>query len=147
MTTGAFSIAAALAVAAIAPMAAQQTAPPPPVFRSASELVEVDVVVHDKDGRFVSDLAPGDFEIREQGEPQPIQQFYLHITSSGGAAGAVPGIASNASVASGSARRTFVVVFDDAHMTPGGFKRTQAAAVSLFSQHFRSGDVGGVMIG
>jgi VWFA-related protein len=140
---------AVVAALAVAPMAAQQPAQTPPVFRSASDLVEVDVVVQDKNGRFVSDLAPGDFEIREHGETQPIQQFYLHLTSSSARAGAAPGPAENVSLAAApdGARRTFVVVFDDSHMTPGGFKRTQAAAVTLFSQHFRSGDVGGILIG
>lgn len=111
--------------------------------------MEVDVVVHDKNGRFVSDLAPGDFEIREQGEAEPIQQFYLHITSSRAGAGAAPGRAENvfSAAAPDSPRRTFVVVFDDGHMTAGGFKRTQAAALTLFSRHFRNGDVGGVLIG
>ena len=40
----------------------------------------------------------------------------------------------------------FVVVFDDAHLTPGGFKRTQAAALTLFRPQLRDGDIGGVVV-
>ena len=129
------AIVAIVAAGALA-VAAQQ--PPPPVFRSEASLVEVDVVVRDKSGRFVSDLAPGDFEIREQGDPQPIQQFFLRVTSSNGwpvDSTVAAGQASTAVPAPpATARRTFIVIFDDAHMTAGGFKRTQAAVAQLFKR-------------
>src|SRR5438445_11071375 len=46
-------------------------------FRSSTSLVEVDVIVKDKDGRFVSGLTSDDFEVLEEGKPQRIQHFYL----------------------------------------------------------------------
>ena len=47
----------------------QQPPAPPPAqpFRSGTQIVEVDVRVLGKDGRFVTDLVPADFEIAEEG--------------------------------------------------------------------------------
>src|SRR5665213_1609379 len=56
-------------------LAGQQTAPP--IFRSGADVVEVDTVVRDKDGRFVEDLKPEDFELREEGRSETIDLFYV----------------------------------------------------------------------
>ena len=42
--------------------------------------------------------------------------------------------------------RVFVVVFDDQHLSSGGLKRLQAAAVTLFTNEFQPGDLGGVVV-
>ena len=56
-------IAAAIAI----PLGArQQPSQPPPAFRAATDIVEVDVVVQDRKGLFVTDLTPADFEVREE---------------------------------------------------------------------------------
>src|SRR5262245_50462412 len=60
---------AATAMLVAAP-AAQQ-----PSFRSRSDVVRVFVTVTDRDGRLVTTLAQSDFEIRDQGKPQPIVVF------------------------------------------------------------------------
>src|SRR5512134_4187544 len=52
--------------------AAGQRADRPPVFRVATRLVQVSVVVHDRDGRPVTDLKKEDFTLTERGTPQPI---------------------------------------------------------------------------
>ena len=46
-----------------------------PTFRGGSELVRVFVTVTDRDGRLVTALAQGDFEVRDGNKPQPITQF------------------------------------------------------------------------
>lgn len=46
-----------------------------PVFRGATDLVRVFVTVTDRDGRLVTSLAQGDFEVRDEGRPQPIALF------------------------------------------------------------------------
>jgi len=100
----------------------------PSTFRTATDIVEVDVIVRDKAGQFVSDLAMDDFELQDEGRPQQVQQLYLRVAASNGwsrepAANARP-----------RSSDLFLIVFDDAHMTVAGFKRTQAAALTLFSK-------------
>ena len=126
--------------------AAARQPPPPSVFRAATDLVEVDVVVHGRNGAFVSDLSIDDFAIDDAGQPQRIQQFYLHVSDAAGAPSAAASRQLGEPPATANFARTFVVVFDDAHLTPAGFKRTQSAAQALFSKEFRIGDLGGVVV-
>jgi len=144
---------AALALVAAWPVAARQqpAAQPPPVFRTGTNVVEVDVVVHDKNGRFVADLKPEDFEVSEEGKPQPIDLFY-RVGNGVAETAAAPEPKPDepigaASPAPSHTPRFFIVVFDDDHLSPGGFKRVQAAALTLFQKQFQKGDVGGVLVG
>ena len=54
---------------------APQAQPQPPTFRLNVEYVEVDAVVTDRDGQFVRGLTKDDFQIFEDGKPQPISTF------------------------------------------------------------------------
>ena len=59
---------------------AQTTQPPPQkssddVVRVYTELVQTDVMVFDKQGRFVNGLTKENFELRIDGKPRPIQAF------------------------------------------------------------------------
>jgi VWFA-related protein len=145
----------AIAACGSLPLLAQTPQPPrppaaaPPAFRAGTDLVEVDVIARDKNGVFVSDLSADDFELREDGKPYPIQQVYLRLAAAAGwsvRAGTTSPSAANAVTAPGGlAPRIFVVVFDDAHLTTAAFKRTQAAALTLFEKQLRDGDIGGVV--
>ncbi|MEZ5293975.1 MAG: VWA domain-containing protein [Vicinamibacterales bacterium] len=82
MTRSATIAAALIAVLAgwsLRGLAAQQPAAPPaqPTFRSGVSGVSTDVIVRDKDGRFVSDLTKDDFEVLEDGVPQTVTSFSL----------------------------------------------------------------------
>ena len=47
----------------------------PPVFRAGRDAVRVFATVTDSDGRLVTTLEQKDFEVRDEGKPQPITQF------------------------------------------------------------------------
>jgi VWFA-related protein len=51
------------------------TAQDAPTFRTGVRLVEVDVFVTDREGRFVRGLTQDDFEVEEDGTPQDIRTF------------------------------------------------------------------------
>jgi Ca-activated chloride channel family protein len=64
-----YAVAACLAAGFVG-VAAQQ-----PTFRTKGDVVPVFVTVTDRDGRLVTDLTKDDFEVRDEGDPQPITQF------------------------------------------------------------------------
>jgi VWFA-related protein len=131
-------------------MTAQQPSAQPPTFRAAADIVEVDVVVQEKSGRFVGDLTARDFIVREEGAPQPIDLFYLvngnsRVSTPNASQGVTPA-GDERTPAARVAPRVFIAFFDDQHLTPAGFKRVQTAVLELFSKHFKDGDVGGVVV-
>src|SRR5687767_15896862 len=68
--------------ASVAQSQQQQPTPTPPrrsddVVRVYTELVQTDVMVFDKQGRFVKDLTRDNFELRVDGKPRPIEAFEL----------------------------------------------------------------------
>jgi VWFA-related protein len=68
-------IVAALCVAGAAALLARQSQEQTPIFRSAIEAVQFDVFVTDAAGNPVTGLTIDDFEIIEDGKPQPITTF------------------------------------------------------------------------
>lgn len=64
----------------------------PPVFRTATRLVQVNVVVHDHHGQPIVDLKKEDFTIAERGKPQTITFFSMETADrpASPAAGALP---------------------------------------------------------
>jgi Ca-activated chloride channel family protein len=65
----------ALGVCAFALATAPGPAAQQPVFRGTTEAVRVFVTVTDRDGKLVTSLTKDDFELRDDGKPQPITQF------------------------------------------------------------------------
>ena len=58
-----------------APQAAPHRSPQTPTFKVQVDYVDVDVLVTDKDGRFVRDLTKDDFQVFEDGRRQTITNF------------------------------------------------------------------------
>ncbi len=65
----------ALAILAMATIAAVAARPAQDVFRGTTDTVRVFVTVTDRDGRLVTTLDRGQFEVRDKGKPQPIVVF------------------------------------------------------------------------
>lgn len=118
-----------------------------PTFRGETQIVEVDVIVRDGQGRFVEGLTRDDFEIEEDGRPQRVETAFLvggpmTPTRAPDAAAPPAGIAAGAR-----ARRLFIFVFDDQHIAPGAFKQLQSAAESFLRDQFQDADIGGIVAG
>ena len=65
------------------PPPAAEGNPANPVFRTTTRLVQVDVVVTDKQGKPITGLTQGDFTVLEDGKPQQIRVFDPHTTKTG----------------------------------------------------------------
>ncbi len=128
--------------------------PQQPVFKSGVQVVEVDVRVFDKDGRFVEDLTRDDFEVLENGTPQPLQTLYIVretalVGPNFSSATTGAGLKSGPSEAPpASARQTWIFFFDMNHLAPtSGFDRARKALEEFLAKRFKDGDMGGVVLG
>lgn len=127
--------------------------PPPQTFRSGTQIVEVDVRVVGKDGRFVTGLGLADFAIAEDGVPQKVQSVILvegaatSPSPSPPSDAAAPPASAPAAAAPGTPRppQVWLFVFDTGHLGPGGLTRTRDAVVKFIAEKFRQGDIGGIV--
>ena len=123
----AITLAACLLAAASIHLAAQQPQAPAgqgqaqvPTFRSAVELVEVDVLVTDRAGLPIRDLKREEIQVLEDDQPQAISTFEsIDIPWNPGepysARTAAPDVRSNAAPFNG---RLYMIVIDDLHVSP-----------------------------
>jgi VWFA-related protein len=128
-----------LAAGAVAAAAPQQA-----TFRSSTSLVEVDIIVKDKEGRFVSGLTADDFEVLEEGKPQKIQHFYL-VTETPTGAGELSEVVLPRAPDQ-TARRVFLIIFDSDHLSAPTIARVKDAAAAFVNEQFRPADLGGVYV-
>jgi VWFA-related protein len=126
-----------------APQASQS--PQSPTFRLNVEYVEVDAVVTDRDGKFVRGLAKDDFQIFEDGKPQPISTFAVvdipveRAQRPLGASNAIePDVKSNERPFEG---RIYVMLVDDLHTYFGRTPRVRAAARQFIQQNLGANDL------
>ena len=81
-----------------------------PVFRSGVELVTIDVVATSSDGKPVHGLKADDFELFEDGVPQPVRTFqFIDASEPDDASVMPPGVVSNAMEPGG----LFAIVIDE----------------------------------
>lgn len=133
--------AAVLLAAALAASAAAQS-DQTPVFRTGVELVRVDVRVTDAEGRPIADLRPDEVQVVEEGAARPVLLFQ-HVRAPEGdyADAAQRTIAAQVSTNQGSPRgHVYVLVFDEAHITPGREQRARRAAERFLRASVRPGD-------
>jgi VWFA-related protein len=156
----------ALAVVLIGPAAAQQQQQAPPVFRSATSIVSVDVAVRDAAGNVVTGLQPGDFTILEDGKPQRIETFTFQQiadvppTSAGGTpallgdleskvrdeprratGGTVADDARPMSPSTFAGHRLMVLLFDVSSMEPEDVQRAVDSAIEYVAKQMSAADM------
>lgn len=141
-----FTLSLLIATALASALSAQQ-----PTFKSGTQVVEVDVRVFDKDGRFVTGLTRDDFELIEDGKPQSLQTFF-YVDDPGRAAAAAAGQVAPAQPAAEAAaprpRQTWIFFFDLNHLTPGaGYDRAKKAVEDFIRERFMDGDLAGIVAG
>ena len=141
---------AAVATAALhaqaMPRSQNPQAPPPaqapPVFKTGTELVRLDVRIVDEDGRPVPDIAAGDIDVYEGNERRPVLLFQRVVQPVGTYAEvAQRTIASEVSTNQGAPRgNVYVLVFDVLHITPGNEQRARQAAERFLRSRLKPGD-------
>ncbi|HLL74126.1 MAG TPA: VWA domain-containing protein, partial [Pyrinomonadaceae bacterium] len=131
----------------------QQPSPPPAeadedeVVRITTNLVQVDAVVIDKDGKQVTDLRPEDFEVSEDGRPQAITNFSYIDTEPAAARPAPPARPGEAAPApAGPARReqvrrTIAIVVDDLGMAFQNVAPARRALRAFIDDRVQPGDL------
>ena len=127
-----------------------QDEPQPPIFRSGINFIRVDVIVTDDDGRPVTDLEVGDFEVFEDGEPQTIESFQLVEISAVSTPGAEPArsISNRYDEEREAARpdtRVFVIFFDDYHVRYENGVRAGQTLVQFLQNNLVPADLVGIM--
>jgi len=106
--------------------------------------VEVDAIVLDKDGKFFPGLKAEDLELREEGKPQQIQQFYM-VTHDRAQRSDLPEAAQMPDALPAN-HRVFVLLFDEGHLANDSLLRTKAGAEDFIREQLGPGDIGGVFV-
>jgi VWFA-related protein len=135
------SVAVILLAAAAVGTAAETQNPAPPRFPGGVETVIVDVAITDKKGNPITDLSKSDFTILEDGATEKIDSFDkvelpLHASST---PAPIPVVSSNTS-AEVQKGRSFIVVFDDLHMTSTDAKPARETIARFLTNGTREGD-------
>jgi VWFA-related protein len=114
------------------------------VVRINTELVQTDVMVFDKKGRFVDGLKPEQFSLKIDGQPQPIS-FFERIRAGNNIEGertrdnpsssATPSPSSSTAESTSARRgRTMIFFIDDYHLSPSSLVHTRSSLIQ-FIEH------------
>ncbi len=136
----------------ISPALAQQPTPQKPaekddVIRIETNLVQTELMVFDKQGRFVNGLRPGQFELKINNKVQPIS--FLEQIRSGSpteeaqrekAAGNPQPSTPKSSLPASESRRTIFFFIDDLHLSFTGFDRTRTMLNRFIDTEMNPGD-------
>ncbi|HEY2944574.1 MAG TPA: VWA domain-containing protein [Vicinamibacteria bacterium] len=114
--------------------------PSPPTFPAAVELVTVDAVVLDREGRPVPGLARDDFVVTEDGKPLEIVSFEAFVAEPGRAAPAAPSAPSSNEPGAQHNGRAFAIILDDLRIASARVLGARQAAASFLERSVRDGD-------
>jgi VWFA-related protein len=156
-------LATVLAVGLLVPILAQQPSPPSTqqadedeeVVRITTNLVQVDAVVTDRDGRHVTDLRPEEFEILEEGKQQEITSFSYVGAPAPASAPPAPTVAPPAEKGGPPAppvrpsptraRRTVALVVDDLSMPLDNVHLVRRALKKYVDEQLEEGELSAVL--
>ncbi len=148
-------VAASLAcvLRAVAAVSGEENRPAakPPTFGSSVDVILVDAIVTDRQGRTVKGLAAEDFIVREEGEPQALTSFEAVDLASAANTETPQPLSTTALRASSNdvvepSRRVFLIVMDDAGLGLAGVVAARKAASQFLSDAVRPGDVVSVVV-
>jgi len=136
----------AVLVGLLVPLCAQegvraQDKPALPTFPSQVELITVDAVVVDHDGRPVPGLTKDDFVVKEDGRIQEIATFESFVLEPAEAPSEPPAVASNEPTARSRNGRSFAILVDDVRIPPERTDVARSAVVSFLERSVREGDL------
>jgi VWFA-related protein len=132
-----------LGILALAPAVAapgQRRDQQPPVFRAESELVRLDVVVLDADGRPVTGLERDDFTVEEDGRPQVVESFEPVVMQARPAVEPEAPRLSFGRIRPPSEGRSFFVFFDSTHVTASASEAVRVSLRRFVATELREGD-------
>jgi VWFA-related protein len=114
---------------------------PAPTFPAQVEQVIVDVVVTDKEGTPIRGLTASDFLVEEDGTPQSIESFQaVELPEEPVPMATAASRVSTNTGPEATLGRSFVVIFDNVHLTPYQTGEAQAAVTSFLEKGVREGD-------
>ena len=125
----------------------QQPSPPPrgeaeDVIKFETSLVQTDVMVFDKDGRFVNGLKPEQFQLKINNSPREISFFEAFRSGALPEAPGQPGQPNAVSKLKADAERRSVLFFvDDLHLAPDSLVRTRKALLEFIDSGIGQNDL------
>jgi VWFA-related protein len=127
----------------------QQPQQPPITFRAEVNYVEVDARVLDREGKFITGLEAGDFQIFEDGKPQKVTAFSAVNIPLERAEQPLfaskpiePDVRTNLQGADG---RIYVIVLDDLHTAALRSQRTKLAAKLFIERYVGANDLAAIV--
>jgi len=114
-------------------------APPPLVEKIDVSIVNIDVTVTDRRGQPVQGLTRNDFEVFEDGKPQPISNFYAVENAKGRSDVHPASSAPEAAPEQDRFRRKVLVLIDNANTTPHGRNIALDRLEAFVNEHFDDG--------
>ena len=135
------------ALLCLAAVAYAQTQEKEEVVRVESELVQTDVMVFDKEGKFVDGLTREQFELKVDGRPVPLV-FFERVSAplpKGEAAPGTTAAAANAATASRARGRTIIFFVDDLHLSLDSLNPTRGAIAHFIDEEMVPGDLAAIV--
>lgn len=142
----------AMAAAAVVSQTPQSPPEQAEIVRINTQLVQTDVMVFDKQGKFVTGLRPQDFELHIDGKPRPISFFELVSTGSANEESQLAAARNLRSVKDINAPvpadldRGRVIFFyvDDLHLSPNNLVSARKVLLKYVDEEMRQNDEAGI---